>query len=98
DEHDHDSRPPDAERRTPNAQNLLRTANIPPRTKAYAAKLKLSEADLAELVRSSSGKLMPEDIDRFLEAKGKQTSDSGAPVKAKLVEPAGFADIPQAPT
>src|SRR2546426_3172756 len=41
-----DASGPNAQRPMPNAHNLLRTANIPPRTKAYAAKVKLSDTDL----------------------------------------------------
>ncbi len=46
---------------------------IPPRTRAYAKEKGLSQAELERLA-SGKGKLLPEDIDAFLGAKGPQPS------------------------
>lgn len=42
-----------------------RNASIPPRTRAYAKEMGISDSDLAA-IRSESGKLMPSDIDAYL--------------------------------
>lgn len=45
--------------------SATRGANIPPRSRAYAKEKGISDADLAN-IPSSSGKLMPSDIDAYL--------------------------------
>jgi len=68
------------------AATALRTANIPPRTRAYAKEKGISDSDLAN-IPASSGKLMPQDIDAFLAQKGspaptaKPTESVGGPYK-----------------
>ena len=84
---------PNANRQTPNAdKDLLRTANIPPRTRAYAKELRLTEEELADLIRSKPAKLMPEDIDRFLQSRAKPATPRDG--IARKADGAAFEDIP----
>jgi pyruvate/2-oxoglutarate dehydrogenase complex dihydrolipoamide acyltransferase (E2) component len=98
---------PNTERPTPNSESptpnvdkdLLRTANIPPRTRAYAKVVQLTEDELSELIRSNPAKLMPDDIDRFLASRGK--AGAVAPDDGRLTigddQKVDYTDIPLPP-
>jgi len=62
--------------------STFRTANIPPRTRAYAKEKGITDEDLAT-IPAPSGKLMPADIDAFLSKNG------GTATSAKPAESAG---------
>lgn len=62
-----------------------RNANIPPRTRAYAKEKGIADDDLAQ-IPSTSGKLMPEDIDAYLGGGAKPATSGG-----------DFQDVPMNP-
>jgi pyruvate/2-oxoglutarate dehydrogenase complex dihydrolipoamide acyltransferase (E2) component len=85
---------PTSDQTTP--KDLLRTANIPPRTKAYAKAVQLTGDELSELIRSKPAKLMPEDIDLFLETRGRSgpvKKEKGAVQAKDATAKPGFDDI-----
>jgi pyruvate dehydrogenase E2 component (dihydrolipoamide acetyltransferase) len=59
-------KPTESESSAPAASGPLRSALVPPRTKAYAEEKGVSEAELARLAQSAGRKLLAEDIDRYL--------------------------------
>ncbi|MGA8165585.1 MAG: 2-oxo acid dehydrogenase subunit E2 [Waddliaceae bacterium] len=48
---------------------------IPPRTRAYAKSLSILPEDLVNIVAANGRKLLPSDVDAYLEAKGGQSSE-----------------------
>lgn len=68
-------------------ESATRTANVPPRTRAYAKEKGVSEEQLAMIV-AAGGKLMPSDIDAFLaggSASAARYSEAPMPQKQRLL-------------
>jgi pyruvate dehydrogenase E2 component (dihydrolipoamide acetyltransferase) len=84
--------PEAAQREQVAAAGTNRNANIPPRTRAYAKEKGISDADLAG-VPAASGKLMPSDIDAYLEG----GASTGGHVKPAEGAGGPFAEIPVPP-
>lgn len=67
------------------APAVARNASIPPRTRAYAKEKGISEADLSS-IPSSTGKLMPSDIDAYLNASPKAAAKEAESVGGAFTE------------
>jgi pyruvate dehydrogenase E2 component (dihydrolipoamide acetyltransferase) len=77
-----------AETAAPTAAGAARNAAVPPRTRAYAKEKGLTDDQLAQ-IPSSTGKLMPADIDAFLAGGAPAPAPSAPPVQE-----GPFKDVP----
>lgn len=68
---------------------------IPPRTRAYCRQLGISEEEMRQ-IPAPTGKLMPEDVDRYLAERAAGTSASASTAVVEQVE-APYRDIPLSP-
>jgi len=67
----------------------IRTGQVPPRTRAYAAQMGLSDDELSRLAEHSGGKLMPESIDKYLA----ERTDKSAVMPETTGKPGTFRDV-----
>lgn len=64
-----------------------RNALVPPRTRAYARERGVSEPDLDLLAESLGRKVMPADVDAFIQSREREQAEVSAEPAASVVEP-----------
>ncbi len=94
-----DSAPPSPP--LPLSPSVFRAGSVPPRTRAYARQMGLSDEELVRVVQQTEGRVLPEAIDRYLKSRPAEPAKPERRARPRPVEvPAeatGYKDVPLPP-